>query len=74
MAFAGLGADTFNIVPWALLPLAVVGAVLIVLGWPRYTGPERISKTRSANVPPPKTNRELAQTTAQERSGNADTK
>jgi hypothetical protein len=40
VAFAGLGAGTFNITAWELVPLVIVGATLVVIGWPRRSGPD----------------------------------
>jgi hypothetical protein len=40
VAFAGLGAGTFNVTAWELVLAVVVGAVLIVLGWQRKTRPD----------------------------------
>jgi cytochrome c biogenesis protein CcdA len=40
VAFAGLGAGTFNFTAWELVLAVVVGAVLIVLGWQRKTRPD----------------------------------
>ena len=40
VAFAGLGAGTFNVTSWELVLLEVVGAVLIVLGWQRKPRPD----------------------------------
>jgi hypothetical protein len=40
VAFAGLGAGTFNVTAWDLVFLEVVGAVLIVLGWQRKPRPD----------------------------------
>jgi hypothetical protein len=40
VAFAGLGAGAFNIDAWELVALLAVGAMLIVLGWPRKSGPD----------------------------------
>jgi hypothetical protein len=40
VAFAGLGAGTFNVTAWDLVLLEVVGAVLIVLGWQRKPRPD----------------------------------
>lgn len=38
VAFAGLGAGTFNITTWEVILLALVGAALIALGWPWRKG------------------------------------
>jgi hypothetical protein len=38
VAFLGLGAGAFNITAWELVPLVLVGAALIVVGWQRSTG------------------------------------
>jgi hypothetical protein len=40
VAFAGLGAGTFNFTAWELVLAVVVGAVLILLGWQRKTRPD----------------------------------
>ena len=38
VAFAGLGAGVFDITAWELVPVVLVGAALIVIGWQRSTG------------------------------------
>lgn len=44
VVFVGLGAGTFNITPWEVALLVVVGAALIVLGWSRRTGSDADSE------------------------------
>jgi membrane protein implicated in regulation of membrane protease activity len=38
VTFAGLGAGTFNIAAWQVVLLALVGAALILIGWPWQKG------------------------------------
>jgi hypothetical protein len=50
IVFPGLGAGMFNITPWEIVLLGVVGAVLIMLGWQRRRDPDTISKTGSMKI------------------------
>lgn len=59
VTFAGLGAGTFNITAWQAVLLALVGAALILIGWPWQKASLRAPMMGCTTVPTPTTRHEL---------------